>query len=336
MEARGAQVVLFVRAVHRRLLLVRAAERVGWCALAACAAGLALTPVLLWRGQSALGVAAALLAGSMVAGVSWAVARPPTRLQAAVEADRQLRLHDLIGTALAILEDTRFGVPSDDPWMHSALAAAEARVRQVRPSEVVLARWGRRAWGGLGLATALLLTLATLSSNPEVTQATQETTPAQAALTDAGAPAPLAPTPEDRRIAQDSGVQDHSATEAPQGLPQAPPKNSRERENGAAGQDADATASTGGAQRAQTPHATVAPPPAPGAALTSSGAGATRATGAAPTDAGGTAASAARVVAPWQDSTAWQASTEQAQEALRSGRVPDEYRDLVGAYFQPQ
>jgi hypothetical protein len=42
--------------------------------------------------------------------------------------------------------------------------------------------------------------------------------------------------------------------------------------------------------------------------------------------------SGAARVAPWQ-SASWSADRAAAVEALRSGRVPDAYRDLVRAYF---
>jgi tetratricopeptide (TPR) repeat protein len=46
----------FIRAVHRRWILVRAAEHVGVCLAAGCVLSLLFLPILFWRGESALPV----------------------------------------------------------------------------------------------------------------------------------------------------------------------------------------------------------------------------------------------------------------------------------------
>src|SRR5437868_1227616 len=89
----------FLRAVHRRFLLVRVVEHAGMGALSACAAATLVLPLLLWLGEPPLVPAVALIALGAVAGTWWGVVRRPSRLTAAMEADRQLGLRDLLGTA---------------------------------------------------------------------------------------------------------------------------------------------------------------------------------------------------------------------------------------------
>src|SRR5688572_7381765 len=100
----------FLRRVHRRWVLLRALEAAGVGAGIGCASALALVPVLLWRDQPALGVASLLIAVTAAAGLLFGLTRRPTLLAAAVEADRQLALHDLLASALT----SRAAMSSDD------------------------------------------------------------------------------------------------------------------------------------------------------------------------------------------------------------------------------
>ena len=97
-------------------------------------------------------------------GLLAALLRWPTRLDAAMEADRQLKLADLLSTALSVRG-------SADTWAMTVLALAEQRCRAVSPAAVLLNRWGARAWGGVGLATALVLTLGLVSTRSATSQA---------------------------------------------------------------------------------------------------------------------------------------------------------------------
>jgi hypothetical protein len=51
------------------------------------------------------------------------------------------------------------------------LAIADDRCRRHAPSQVLLNRLGRRAWGGIGLAAALVLTLSAMTGNPREVRA---------------------------------------------------------------------------------------------------------------------------------------------------------------------
>src|SRR5688572_21535800 len=162
----------FLRRVHRRWVLLRAVESAGVGAAIGCAAALALVPVLLWRDRPAVSVALTLMAVAGAAGLLFGLTRRPTLYAAAVEADRQLDLHDLLASALASLD-------SNDGWGGAVVAHAEARCRTLSPDAILLNRLGVRAWSGIGLAAALVLTLSLLSSRPEPSIASNTATVAR-------------------------------------------------------------------------------------------------------------------------------------------------------------
>jgi hypothetical protein len=349
----------FIRAVHRRLVLVRALERAGLGALTGCVAAGLLLPLLLWRAEPALGPAGMLIAMGAVAGLWWGVARRPSRLAAAMEADRQLGLHDLLGTAAGA------GTTADasDPWLLTVLALADARCRRHTPSQVVLRRYGSRAWGGIGLAASLVLTLAALLSAPGTTPAIASRNPGAIAPAEARnpvasiqPPSPAAATGARRSVADPSleSRSIDSSNEEATSRPEDDRSRSIEtpetvgRRSVAAGQDGQG----GGAgklanRRPRSPGApTVAPPRSPpsspadaraNAASAGGGAEAFRSTSGTDADAAGGSASSGPDspidrVAPWESST-WPADAQAAQEAVEAGRVPDAYRDLVREYF---
>src|SRR5437588_9435109 len=99
----------FVRALHRRFLVVRGLERIGGAMLIGCGASLLLLPLAMWRSLPTMALIWLVLGccGGMglLAGLLWR----PTRLDAAMEADRQLRLADLLSSALSVRAVS-------DPW----------------------------------------------------------------------------------------------------------------------------------------------------------------------------------------------------------------------------
>jgi len=157
----------FLQAVRRRLMLVRVAESIGVCCAIAAAAAVALIALLWWRGRSGMPAAAVLVLG-VICGWVLGMARRPTLLAAAMEADRQLGLHDLLGTAL--LACTEDDAPASG-WRQAVAAMAQEHCRRLRPSQIVLRRLGARAWSGIGLSAALVLTLGLLTSQPMETRA---------------------------------------------------------------------------------------------------------------------------------------------------------------------
>src|SRR5688500_16789163 len=99
----------FLRAVHRRYVLLRVVERVGLGVLAGCGVALVLIAVLVWRGRTAWAPPLWCLAVGAAAGLAWGIWSRPARLTAAAEADRQLGLDELLGTALTLRG-------AGDPW----------------------------------------------------------------------------------------------------------------------------------------------------------------------------------------------------------------------------
>ena len=151
----------FIAAVRRRILVVRIAESIAVSVTVASAAGLTLLPILWWRGQSAVPLAEALLAAGCFFGLIWGVSRRPSRLQAAIEADTQLGLHDLLGTVI-LLDKSQSGLA----WQATIAAFADDRCRSLSPSAIIVNRIGLRGWAGVGILGALLLTFALLTARP--------------------------------------------------------------------------------------------------------------------------------------------------------------------------
>ena len=150
----------FVSAVRRRILLIRIGESIALFAAGASVLGLALLPIFWMRGESAMPLAMELLGGGIVLGFVHGIARRPSRLAAAREADSQLNLHDLLGTVLLMAQI------GDEAWRQNLAAFAEERCRTLRPSSVVVQRIGLRGWAGVGILSALLMTSTLLTVRP--------------------------------------------------------------------------------------------------------------------------------------------------------------------------
>lgn len=332
----------FIRAVHRRLIVMRALERIGLSILLASGAGLLLIPVLMWNGKSGLPLAGAFLVIGAIMGVMTALTRRPTALQAAMEADRQLNLADLLSTALRA--DLR------DPWAAAVVAMADHACRDVRPSSVLLNRYGARAWGGIGLASALVLTLAMISARAESTRADELRR--QASLRERSATATTNLARENRVMQASTGhrtkardVEDESQDRPTMSSSPANDPATATRSADASNASHETSDPTGGGSGAGRSRDSASDLPRPSAAstgghdesagtATGGGAGMSRdgnagnaLTG---SSAGVTAGSAS--AAPWENSN-WGVYQQAAGDAIRSGRVPDPYRQLVQDYF---
>jgi hypothetical protein len=161
----------FLRRVRRRWILWRIAECSGLCAAVAAGIGLFIVPILLWRDQPALGCATILLSIGALAGFLWACIHRPTILQTAGEIDRQLHLHDLLSTAL------RFHPSHDAAFAAIVIRQAEARCAKISLNQLMFRRMTGRAWGGVGIVTALLLSVAMLSAHPYLSDAQAAVSP---------------------------------------------------------------------------------------------------------------------------------------------------------------
>lgn len=352
----------FLRRVHRRLVAVRLLEWAGAGLLAGCAAAAGLIPVLLWNGRPAWGAAGWAAAVGVMAGLAWGLGRRPRMLDAAIEADQQLRLADLLGTAWCL-----HGRHDDNsvpmPWAASVLAMADARCAGLSPAAAVLRRFGARAWGGIGLATAMVLALASLSTNSSTTLAGGTglvSNPARPQQATARLPndRPIAGAPWDapsrRRVGPTEGT-DERRRGMPLPLPEADRPDATataseprdRRGQSAAGTDGGGSGMARGNGNpavatkppvpSNPPRSDASRPPLATASGIADGPGRSPQTsepGLTPDLGNHDAASAgARAdVPPWRSDT-WASDVSRARIALDAGRVPVAYRDLVRRYF---
>jgi hypothetical protein len=96
----------FIRAIHRRWVIWRAVERGGVGVLVGCALAAVLYPILLWRGEPTMPMIVGAIGLGALCGLLFGLHARPTRLDAAIEADRQLKLHDQLSSAISV-ESTR-------------------------------------------------------------------------------------------------------------------------------------------------------------------------------------------------------------------------------------
>ena len=343
----------FLRSLHRRLFWVRLAERVGICVAAVAGIAMLMVPLLMIRGRSGPGFCVTTLMGATVAGFAWGISRRPSRLDAAMLADQQLRLHDLLGTAVLL---ARSGMATADAWQTTVLALADARCRELSPSDVLFRRWGGRAWGSTGLLVTLAMTLAFLSVEPAPTAARQTAasfnlSPSQSVHNliereNANGPAassvprPFRPSPSVEDRDPSSGSEASAAQEAARNgsradLPSAAPPGSTSNER-----DAGPGSATGRQSKplAMPQANTAGTSSSPVATKTASGGGATSMGLLEGVTAGRTGATAGSQTArppsaPWQTAT-WSTDSHRAQDEARDRRLPDTYRSLISDYFR--
>jgi hypothetical protein len=339
----------FVSQVHRRLTLVRLAERVGLCVAVACGAAVLLELVLIWRGESAGIVCLSAMAAGCLTGLAWGEIVRPTTLEAAMEADRQLNLHDLLGTAILLKNKPT------NPWTQTVTALAQAQCRQTSPSAVVLKRWGGRAWSGVGVGALLAVTLALIPL--PVAQSADRQTP----LSFARKHATENDLYENGSLVADNSAKPWTAVSArpedertfPQGSdsqlshggqsPSATADNASDQSmNPSAAPGGNGTGSSQNFNAAMTllPTGSTASGGQPTniAGALSGGAGLTSRNAIPSTQKGGFNANPAtggHPIPPWQTSS-WPAMQSFARQAIQQGRVPDEYREMVRAYFERQ
>jgi hypothetical protein len=336
------QLDVFVRALHRRMVVVRALERVGLGLLAGCAVCLLLMPILIWRGEGTGTLAVAALGTGGVAGLLWGALHRPTRLRAAMEADRQLRLSDLLGTALTLSRDRQ------DSMEATVLAIAEARCRSVSPSAIALNRLGVRSWGGIALAGALVAGLGLLGGQTPASSAQasgpkswQEIEREQ----DQANQTHVAAAPDLRRSHPGTGGDDDEdspdSTQTEDGNSSTAKTSATNNGAGSSEQGTGAgtavSASKGGdgAHHEPVTGGNTAGGANTGHTAAGGGASAARSEGTAADGSSGATGgtSKARHVPVWR-AQGWPAAQDAARDALRGGRIPDSYRPLVRDYFE--
>ena len=335
----------FVRAVHVRYVVIRMAERAGLGVLAGCLAAGPLLAIALYRGVPVMVAAlTAIVLGMLVGGIHGWVNRP-TELQSALEADRQLGWSDLLGTVL-----TMEAKSPEDPWIGVIRAEADFRSAAVSPETILLRRLGARAWGGIGLAMAVVIVLGLFPtfSTPTSAEARGPSSPRswadlqQAPQTSSGS------ATNSHRTAQQQDPDDPNATR----LGSADDSHVRHSDSPAASDGGGSNQSRAsndpngtGSGASQSPTARTPGIPtitagtdrngsaAQGAPAEGTGRSSTAA-GRGPESASGTAGGAADSadVPPWE-SADWKQDVQRAQNAIGTGRLPDAYRDLVRDYF---
>jgi hypothetical protein len=329
----------FVRRAHRRWVAWRVVERVGLFVLGACALSLPLIAVLWLEGEPALDTVAFVLAIGALLGAVWGAFHRPTLLDTAVEADRQFHLHDLLGTAMTLSRCAY----ADEAARKTIAAIADARCRRLAASRMVLNKLGARTWAGIGLTTALVLTLALMTASPAPTVARTDGPETIAHPDGASERRPLpgtarAPQPAERPAMSSPDAEtrrssrDDDDAYAPEQPPAPAPSNALGSGDGA-GDAGDAGALTD--SRAVRDAGRIAPGGgAPAGTTAAGGAGDPAARAGAGEDAAmpGHARSARATAAPWHAPT-WNADRARALRDVERGAVPDAYRDLVRAYF---
>jgi hypothetical protein len=267
-------------------------------------------------------------------------------LAAAEEADRQLRLSDLLGTAYLLLN--RAG---GDDFRDVVLAQAETQCRQASPSAVVLNRWGARGWGGIALALAVVTGLSLVGPDDRRSEA-RAGSPGGGVrswrdLDAADQRGNVTGSPSDRdyrRAKTGAGTDDADplkstiSTPEPGGTarttkgPNAEPGNASDGAGGGAGRTPvkDNTASpanplVSGAEARNDGRGTAGG----GGKSTTQANGAGSTGGSSPGDGGNV-----RRPAPVWQSNGWPADQQAARSAVERGAVPEAYRDLVREYFE--
>ena len=323
----------FLGRVHQRYVLVWTIEATGLGLLGGCAAALLLTLVLVFRGLPTMPLVLASLAAGACTGLLWAMIHRPTKLASAMEADRQLQSHDLLGSALLVAR-------SQDPWARAVLAEADQWCTTHHSAAVLLNRLGVRAWGGIGLATALVLVLALLPIVP---------TPGIAGQTSVNLAADQAPpqgshAPYSRRTSVQQEPEDLHPNRMT-GAASDDRQNERQAASGAAQRHGSNAAAGDGAGESHSQSGEAKGPTTPqsvdrGSDHSGSGGVATGAGKYIPgagtpsnTIGGGVAATDnPRGTPPWR-SDHWTSDIDHADQALRFGQVPDQYRDMIHGYF---
>jgi hypothetical protein len=349
MKAIAPMTHALIDAVRRRIFALRIAESVAVGCAAAAVAGLLLLPIVWWRGRSALSIAEALLGLGAVCGLLRALTSRPTRLDAAAQADRQLHLHDLLGTVLLLCRGGD-GDLTTPQWRQTLLAVSETRCRDLRASDVIINRLGLRTWGGIAVLVAGWLTLSLLCAQPPDLRAS--------ARLDARSAPNLNPsaTPDAQNLVAQSvdlpgrppgegGADQEFDRDHRAELPSPDSTSSStlvdNASNGAHRSGAQAGVGAGLARTATASHTDLSPDrggdPAAAAGPSATGAGRAdpnaRGIGASGNSATSAGESASARIPPWQ-APQWIADTDAAKAAIDSGRVPDSAADLVRDYFQ--
>lgn len=348
----------FTSAIHRRAVTLRVVESAGIGAGVAAIAIVLLLLLRFTRDFAGISFCLTILLVGVALGAVWGIIRRPSRLQSAIRADGQLRLDDLLGTAVGL---QRAAQP-DATWTASLLQIADVACAGKSPREILLHRLGARAWGTIGLAVAMALTVSLLFSSEGTSSPQQRSTGATASLGEAGdhrsrALITIAPeSPLGTHVAgsaedqQGPGGQQNpdkvaAAPRKPEPNAPSPPQNNGGATAGNAAGDGSGFGKTNrpppvaGSPTAADAHpAGVATTEDQRGKTLAAGGGVAQATNAAPTKPGQTgrvsaAAEGSTPTPPWR-SDHWTADAQNAQQQLSAGQIAPQYRELVRKYFE--
>jgi len=331
----------FVRRVYRRLVVLRLLEWAGIGFAIACGLSLLSIVLLRNRAESPLGIATILAGVGAAVGLIGALLRRPKIIDAAVEADRQLELADLLATAWQ-LENAASG----ESFESAVLLIANERAANLQPRSVVLHRLGLRAWSGIGLAGALVLTVAIFSANPIDSEASSSPFLQQPSVnkekTSQNSSTNNASTQRPPAIAQDHPTGDNEALPGAGKTNDVATNTGRGQNNALQNSNPDGTG-TGAGQSASKPDkgnpltTGTNSSRANNSGTASSGVGTSGENGnttsgnSTSTSAGNSAKSPN---APAWKSDSWPSAQQAANSAISSGRIPPAYHDLVREYFK--
>ena len=324
----------FLTKVHRRFVVLRVLEVTGLGVLAGCALGVPLAIVAIWQNVSTVPLAEGALALGAIGGLLTGIFLRPSLYDAATEADRQLDTSDLLSTALSMRHNP-------DPWAGLVMASADRWSARVTASSVILNRLGARAWGGIGLATALLLVLSLFPTYASPIQAADHSTsPSKGSLHEQPA---IALQGGVRRTAPEQNPEDLSRNPLPEGAATSRPASPSGKPSDAGQPNAGRDAAQGQGEShtafsGQGPSNSTDATQSRTFSIQGSGAdGAGRsAQNAAPGNSTASHASASESTTPsvpWK-SPQWPQQAQQALHALDTGQVPDAYRDVIHDYFE--
>ena len=227
---------------------------------------------------------------------------------------------------------------NQDPWARAVVAVADQRCGSLSPDAIILRKLGARAWGGIGLAAAMVVTLGALSALPADSRAREDAfarSEATAAVTTGDTPD--AAEPREARSPKFDPAEGAISGESPE---TAEPSARVGQPTALRSADPSSGNGTGVGRTNSKPHGELTPAGHGGDATMGTAPAGGGATGQIPPPTASTAAgttTAARLSKPssppWQ-SPSWPADRADALRAVQTGRVPDNCRDVVREYFR--
>ena len=325
-----------LRRIHRRWIIIRIFERAGVSVVIAGIVALILSSILLYRGESALLLTCVCLSLGLLCGLAVGWISRPTVFDTATEVDRQLHLADLLGTALSIRQArTIVADDLDAQWSETILSLAETRCATVAGEPLMLHRFGVRAWAGIGICTAIALTLGVLSMNPLVLEARNVPDNRHAEVVTgqpASAPRSTRQSAIDPQLQREPESPRRSQFESPEAnRSESTSSSNSTTSDSAADQTGSGTGRTDSlAKTADLTGASDSSSKNVGDSATGGGKTSDHSTSGAASQ--GSATDGSLSSPPWRASD-WPSAQQRADQQLHRGDIPDPYRDLVRDYF---